>query len=1331
MDVGTEGVAGIIVRFLLLLCSSRGTTGEEACDRPLVSNLPPSAFRSSSQLSGSHAPGFAKLNRREGAGGWSPLVSDRYQWLEVDLGERTKITAVATQGRYGSSDWLSSYLLMFSDTGHNWKQYRQEDSIGSFPGNSNADSVVQYKLQQPAVARFLRLLPLDWNPSGRIGLRLETYGCPYASDVLGFHGDGGCLVYRPSPGPRRASREVVSLKFKTLRNCGTLLQAEGREGLGLSLELERGKLLLLLRRGRTSSSSSSLSPPPGSTSSSSSSEPQLLASLGSLLDDQQWHRVVLEQRSAHLNLSVDKHTEKVQIPEEFRSIEQLSVGAVRSLDSGRNFHGCLENLLHNNVKLKQLFQHGDPQVDVKGNVTFWCAEPVSVAVTFPGPRSFLQLPGTTASSSSGGVSVGFQFRTWNKAGLLLTFDLPQQRGVVWLYLSEARLQLQVHKEGRVLLELSAGSVLNDGQWHSVDFSGGRGRLTVSVDKDEGGVAQATPSFPVSMGGQLFFGGCPAADDSAGCTNPFDVFQGCMRLISLQNRPADLNLVQQRLLGNYSQLQIDMCGIIDRCSPSRCEHGGLCSQSWTVFLCNCSDSGYSGATCHSSVYEQSCEAYKHNGNTSGHFYIDVDGSGPIRPQLVYCNMTEEKTLMVLQHNNTELTRVRPSAGGNQLSVHFHYSSNEEQLLAAISQSEHCEQELSYHCRKSRLLNSLEGSPFSWWLGGPGPGRVQTYWGGAQPGSQQCSCGLQGDCVDPQHYCNCDADRTEWTEDSGLLTRKENLPVRSLVLGDLQRPGSEAAYRVGPLRCHGDKSFWNAAFFDKETSYLHFPTFHGELSADISFLFKTTASSGVFLENLGIRDFIRIQLSSSTQVLFSFDVGNGPLEVRAESSVPLNDNRWHRVRAERNVKEASLQLDELPVSTQEAPADGHFHLQLNSQLFIGGTASRQKGFRGCIRSLQLNGVTLDLEERARITPGVQPGCPGHCSSYGSLCLNQGGCVERDAGFYCDCSRSAYSGVFCHTEVSAIFKPATSVSYTFREPYELVRNSSALPSSIFSDVTLRGENVSLSFRTNQSPALLLYVSSYYREHLALLINKHDVLEVRYRLDSSRDVEVLRSSVRSLADGRLHSVNIRRLTDSVSVQIDQNSREDFNLTSDREFNGIRSLVLGRVLESEDPDLDLDPDSDSDLDRLASLGFTGCLSVVRFNSISPLKAALLHPDTSPVVISGPLVRSNCGSAASANPYAAENTHHLSDQSGSVVSGQPLVNAIRTDSALIGGVIAVIVFVVATGLVITGRFLYRRKETYRNRDVTGVQREDSRDFPFNRQPDSHNVAGENPKEFFI
>ncbi|KAL7384093.1 hypothetical protein ABVT39_023995 [Epinephelus coioides] len=1314
MDLWSKKVWGIITQVTLILLSSHEATRGEVCHSPLVSSLLPSSFRSSSQLSGSHGPGFAKLNRREGAGGWSPLSSDRYQWLEVDLGGRTQITAVATQGRYGSSDWLTDYLLMFSDTGHNWKQYRQEDSIGAFPGNSNADSVVQHKLQHPVIARYVRLIPLDWNPNGRIGLRLESYGCPHNSDVVSLDGRSS-LLYRLSPRPRRITRESISLSFKTLRNSGTLLHAEGQSEHSLSLQLEKGKLLLLLRKGRTSSPDS-----------------QHLVSLGSLLDDQHWHHVAVEHHSTHLNLTVDKSMLWVQIPPRFThwDHDQMSVGAEhsvssrRSVGSNRNFHGCLENLVYNGVNMVDLAKQRDQRVTVKGNVTFSCAEPVFVAVTFTSPQSFLWLPGVTEPSSAG-TSVGLQFRTWNKAGLLLTFDLPKRGGAVWLYLSKARLHLQIHKAGRAPLELSAGQSLNDGQWHSVELISRRGHLTVSVDGGEGATAHASPPFVVSTGSQLFFGGCPSEGSSQDCMNPFKAFQGCMRLLTVDNQLVDLIVVQRRLMGNYSNLQIDMCGIIDRCSPSHCEHGGSCSQSWSTFHCNCSSTGYSGATCHSSIYEQSCEAYKHKGNTSGYYYIDVDGSGPIRPQRIYCNMTEDGTWMVVQHNNTDLTRVRPSPGKNHHSAHFEYVSEEEQLAAIISQSEHCEQELAYHCRRSRLLNTPDGPALSWWVGGPGEGQVQTFWGGAPPGSQQCSCGLQENCVDNRHYCNCDADRSEWANDSGLLTHKESLPVRSLLLGDVQRPGSEGAYRVGPLRCHGDKNVWNAAFFDKETSYLHFPTFHGELSADISFLFKTTSSSGVFLENLGIKDFIRIELSSSTEVLFSFDVGNGPLEVRVKAGFPLNDNRWHRIRAERNVKEASLRLDELPAATQEAPADGHIHLQLNSQLFIGGTASRQKGFRGCIRSLQLNGVTLDLEERAKITPGVQAGCPGHCSSYGSLCQNQGRCMERPNSFSCDCGSSAYTGAFCDREVSASFKSGTSVSYTLKEAAlseQVNRSNSALPSSIYSDMTLRAENVSLSFRTSQSPALLLYVGSYHREYLTLLLNKHDMLEVRYRLDGNKDADILRSKVRNLANGQLHAVTISRLSDTVSVQIDLNTKEDFNLTSDVEFNAVRSLVLGRVHDSGE----LDPE----LSRLVSLGFTGCLSAVLFNSISPLKAALLHPDTSPVVVTGPLVQSHCGST-SANPYAAETTHHLSGQSGSVGTGQPLVNAIRSDSALIGGVIAVVIFVTVSALAVMARVLYRRKGTCQSQEVKTVKAEDSPELALRGHASSQNGPSESQKEYFI
>ena len=56
-----------------------------------------------------------------------------------------------------------------------------------------------------------------------------------------------------------------------------------------------------------------------------------------------------------------------------------------------------------------------------------------------------------------------------------------------------------------------GSGLNDGQWHSVELNSRQGRLTISVDKEEGGTAHASPSFPVAIERHLFFGGKSGTD----------------------------------------------------------------------------------------------------------------------------------------------------------------------------------------------------------------------------------------------------------------------------------------------------------------------------------------------------------------------------------------------------------------------------------------------------------------------------------------------------------------------------------------------------------------------------------------------------------------------------------------------------------------------------------------------------------------------------------------------------------------------------------------------------------------------------------------------------
>ncbi|XP_038839813.1 contactin-associated protein-like 2, partial [Salvelinus namaycush] len=408
------------------------------------------------------------------------------------------------------------------------------------------------------------------------------------------------------------------------------------------------------------------------------------------------------------------------------------------------------------------------------------------------------------------------------------------------------------------------------------------------------------------------------------------FQGCMQAILLDDQPADMHAVEKGIVGAFENVSLDMCAIIDRCMPNHCEHGGRCKQTWDRFSCTCDGTGYTGATCHTSVFEQSCEAYKHLGRSSDTYWIDPDGSGPLGPFKVNCNMTEDKVWTTVVNNLPAQTSVTGSSRERRTVLQLNYSASMEQVTAITTSAEHCEQHVSYGCFMSRLLNTPDGTPYTWWVGRSS--EKHFYWGGSGPGIQKCSCGIDRNCTDPKYDCNCDADHKQWREDSGLLVYKDHLPVSQVAVGDTNRLGSEAKLTVGPLRCQGDRNYWNAASFTTPSSYLHFSTFQGETSADISFYFKTSAPYGVFLENLGNTDFIRLELKSPTVISFSFDVGNGPVELAVHSATPLNDDQWHRVMAERNVKEAVLQLDLNYREARPAPPQGHTRLELFSQLYV---------------------------------------------------------------------------------------------------------------------------------------------------------------------------------------------------------------------------------------------------------------------------------------------------------------------------------------------------------------------------------------------------------------
>nr|XP_032812889.1 contactin-associated protein-like 2 [Petromyzon marinus] len=1347
----------------------------DSCEEALL----PTAFSASSELTAAHAPSYARLNRREGAGGWAPAAGDPAPWLQLDLGSRVRVTGVATQGRYGSSEWVQRYQLLYSDGAGNWRRYQRDDNLWGFSGNENADSVVRHELPRPLVTRFLRFeLPGGGAPGdaaggqagdagGRPGLRVAVYGCQYNSSVAYLDGRS-LLSLRFAKKTERTIKDVVALHFKTGASDGVLLHGEGQQGDYLTLALHRGRLQLHINLGSSASRGVS-----GHT----------LVSAGNLLDDEHWHAVSVHRHGRYVNLTVDRHSRHARTNGDFDYLDldfQVSFGGMPGAgksgpSANRFFRGCLENVMYNGVNVIDLAQRKKPAVHVTGNVTSRCLDPGSTAVTFPRPGSWLRLDAPPGLAS---LSFSLELRTWQERALLLHLPLGGTAGAggggaagggsLSVVLADGQVSVSVRQARRTNVHITAGSAVNDGQWHLVLVEARRNFLSLVLDGEPSTAMHSNSQLDILTGDHCYLGGCPDATSCPVATLP-PSFLGCVRSIVVHQREVDLRLLERGVLGNHSHLQVDTCGILDRCLPDHCEHGGRCAQTWDSFSCQCEGTGYTGTTCHRSVHERSCEAYKQLGRSSGLYSIDTDGSGPLGPVRVFCNITEDAVWTTLPATPRGATAAAEAAAVAAAAVtvsgssperphvaRFSYNATAEQLAAVAAQAESCEQQVDYSCRRSRLLNSPEGPPMVWWVARSG--ERQSYWGGSSPGVHKCACGIERNCTQPRVHCNCDADLPVWQRDSGLLTYKEHLPLQQLVIADTNRTNSAASYRVGPLRCHGDKGLWNAALFTSQSAYLLFPTFRGETNADISFFFKTSASHGIFLENLGLQHFMRIQLKSPQEVSFAFDVGDGPVEVTASSPRPLNDNQWHGVRAERSVKQASLQVDALPARSFQAPAHGHTRLLLNSKLFVGASASGQRGFLGCLRALHMNGVALALEERARVTEGVEPGCTGHCSSYGVLCRNRGRCVERYNGYSCDCTHTPFHGPFCKQEVGAFFEMGTQVRYSFPEPGlaadPLGWHQPQQPPPPLSGGELPGEPgegswpgaglgvepggpralwVQHDARARRAPPRELVRprrvprrSPASRRCSLTARSLHVRLGFGTTEESTTSVAV---DVRNLANGQPHLLNVTRLGADLYVQLDHYPavRHVLAVVAPIQMTSPRELYLGRVQDSGDVD--------AEVLRANAPGFSGCLSRVEFNGAAPLKAALRATPPPWVTVRGRLLQSGCGAVPLTVPPASSSTQpwaHGLDGINGAGDGERVSKGNSTRSAIIGGVIAAVCFALLASLALLARCLLRHKGTYHTHEVKGSDTADHVDSAImDHDPAFSEPIEESKKEWFI
>ncbi|XP_043220793.1 discoidin domain-containing receptor 2-like isoform X2 [Amphibalanus amphitrite] len=129
---------------------------------------------------------------------WCPqpvITSQVHEYLQIDLGRVTVVTAAETQGRFGNGrgvEWAEKYALQYwrpgaeGDTG--WRTYRNASGHTVMDGNVNSYMAHKTVLNPPLIASKVRVVPKSDHPR-TVCLRAELHGCRYTAGIDSYSMD--------------------------------------------------------------------------------------------------------------------------------------------------------------------------------------------------------------------------------------------------------------------------------------------------------------------------------------------------------------------------------------------------------------------------------------------------------------------------------------------------------------------------------------------------------------------------------------------------------------------------------------------------------------------------------------------------------------------------------------------------------------------------------------------------------------------------------------------------------------------------------------------------------------------------------------------------------------------------------------------------------------------------------------------------------------------------------------------------------------------------------------------------------------------------------------
>nr|CAG4643694.1 EOG090X00DN [Lepidurus arcticus] len=388
--------------FLILACEESGVLAKnvqngDECNDALIAQGGTILTATSSLPS--RGPANARMTE---GGAWTAKNSDFQQYLTLDLGDLKNITGIATAGRNSPKEFVMEYAISYGSNGLDYADYKEVDgSVKMFKGNDNGDKTRRISFETPIIAQWIRINPTRWHD--RISMKVEVYGCLYKADVLHFAGNS--LVRKNlTLVPVSSRRDKLNFRFRTNRADGLLLYSRGTQGDYLALQLLQNRLVLNLNIGSGLMTS---------------------MTVGSLLDDNLWHDVMIVRNRRDVIFTVDRVMIKDKIKGDYAQLDldrEFLIGGSPTLEEGmltiQNFTGCMENFFINGTNVIRAVRdasHEDHWIFTAIKVSTSCPAEQVIPITFLTASSYARLPSYEGTKS---LNVSLAFRTYEENGLL-------------------------------------------------------------------------------------------------------------------------------------------------------------------------------------------------------------------------------------------------------------------------------------------------------------------------------------------------------------------------------------------------------------------------------------------------------------------------------------------------------------------------------------------------------------------------------------------------------------------------------------------------------------------------------------------------------------------------------------------------------------------------------------------------------------------------------------------------------------------------------------------------------------------------------------------------